>query len=65
MKFSILAFLDPESCLMSALHHIANRTKKLPPLRVGMSVVVNVSTGHVNGLPRFLTSLFGTTPKNG
>ena len=31
----------------------------LPPLRAGMSVVVDVDTGHARGLPRFLTGLFG------
>jgi membrane fusion protein (multidrug efflux system) len=30
-----------------------------PPLRVGMSVIVNVDTGHARGLPTFLASLFG------
>ncbi len=30
-----------------------------PPLRVGMSVVVNVDTGHARGLPALLTDLFG------
>jgi membrane fusion protein (multidrug efflux system) len=35
-----------------------------PPLRVGMSVTISVNTGHTNGLPRFITNLFGTT-KNG
>ncbi|MBP2300736.1 HlyD family secretion protein [Azospirillum picis] len=30
-----------------------------PPLRVGMSVVVDVDTGHARGLPDFVTSLFG------
>jgi membrane fusion protein (multidrug efflux system) len=28
----------------------------LPPLRAGMSVVVNIDTGHVNGLPFFHTA---------
>jgi membrane fusion protein (multidrug efflux system) len=32
--------------------------KGLPPLRAGMSVVVDVDTGHTRGLPRFLTALF-------
>ncbi len=32
----------------------------LPPLRAGMSVVVDVDTGHARGLPRFLTGLFGS-----
>ena len=36
MKSNIPASLDPESPPMSALHHIANRTKNLPPLRVGI-----------------------------
>src|SRR5579875_1830812 len=35
----------------------ANRGK--PPLRAGMSVEISVDTGHTNGLPRFLTALFG------
>jgi membrane fusion protein (multidrug efflux system) len=33
--------------------------KSLPPLRAGMSVEVDVDTGHVRGLPHFLTGLFG------
>src|ERR1700691_4814789 len=33
--------------------------KSLPPLRAGMSVEVNVTTGHARGLPHFLTALFG------
>jgi membrane fusion protein (multidrug efflux system) len=32
--------------------------KKLPPLRAGMSVVIDVDTGHARGLPHFLTSIF-------
>src|SRR5271165_2819104 len=31
--------------------------KGLPPLRAGMSVEVNVDTGHQRGLPQFLTAL--------
>ena len=33
--------------------------KNLPPLRAGMSVEVNVDTGHQRGLPHFLSALFG------
>ena len=33
--------------------------KNLPPLRAGMSVEADVDTGHVRGLPHFLTALFG------
>jgi len=32
--------------------------KSLPQLRAGLSVVVDVDTGHARGLPHFLTSLF-------
>ena len=37
--------------------------KTLPPLRAGMSVVVNVDTGHARGFPDFLTSRFGGGPR--
>ena len=30
-----------------------------PPLRVGMSVEVNVDTGHARGFPSFITDMFG------
>jgi membrane fusion protein (multidrug efflux system) len=33
--------------------------KSKPPLRAGMSVEVDVDTGHTRGLPHFLTALFG------
>jgi membrane fusion protein, multidrug efflux system len=33
--------------------------KNLPPLRAGLSVVVDVDTGHARGLPHFLTGWFG------
>ncbi len=33
--------------------------KSLPPLRAGLSVIVDVDTGHARGFPHFLTSLFG------
>jgi membrane fusion protein, multidrug efflux system len=36
-----------------------NGDKNLPPLRAGMSVVVDVDTGHARGFPSFLRSLFG------
>jgi len=37
--------------------------KNLPPLRAGMSVEVNVDTGHQRGLPQFLIALFGHTSR--
>ena len=33
--------------------------KTQPPLRAGMSVEVNVDTGHARGIPHFLVALFG------
>jgi membrane fusion protein (multidrug efflux system) len=37
--------------------------KNLPPLRAGMSVEVDVDTGHARGLPHFLTALFGSAQR--
>jgi len=37
--------------------------KNQPPLRTGMSVEVDVDTGHVRGLPHFVTALFGRTER--
>src|SRR3984885_3875712 len=34
----------------------------LPPLRAGMSVIVDVDTGHARGVPHFLTALFSRRP---
>jgi membrane fusion protein, multidrug efflux system len=39
--------------------HVDTSDKNLPPLRAGMSVEVNVDTGHTRGWPHFLTGLFG------
>src|SRR5580700_2614870 len=38
---------------------IDTNDKSLPPLRPGMSVEVDVDTGHSRGLPHFLTMMFG------
>jgi len=38
---------------------IDTNDKKLPPLRAGMSLEVNVDTGHARGLPHFMAALFG------
>jgi membrane fusion protein (multidrug efflux system) len=38
---------------------IDTNDKSLPPLRPGMSVEVDVDTGHSRGLPHFLTTMFG------
>jgi membrane fusion protein (multidrug efflux system) len=39
---------------------LVNNAPGKPPLRVGMSVEVNVDTGHARGFPNFLTDLFGS-----
>jgi len=38
---------------------VDTRDERLPPLRAGMSVEVNVDTGHARGVPHFLASLLG------
>jgi membrane fusion protein (multidrug efflux system) len=38
-----------------------NNAPGKPPLRVGMSVELNVDTRHERGLPSFITNLFGTS----
>jgi membrane fusion protein (multidrug efflux system) len=37
--------------------------KNLPPLRAGMSVEVDVDTGHARGLPHFLAAWLGTAQR--
>ena len=37
--------------------------KSRPPLRAGMSVEVDVDTGHQRGLPQVLTTLFSRAPR--
>jgi membrane fusion protein (multidrug efflux system) len=37
---------------------LVNNAPGKPPLRVGMSVEVNVDTGHARGFPSFFTDLF-------
>jgi membrane fusion protein (multidrug efflux system) len=39
---------------------LVNNAAGKPPLRVGMSVEVNVDTGHARGFPSFITDLFGS-----
>jgi membrane fusion protein (multidrug efflux system) len=39
--------------------------KNLPPLRAGMSVEVDVDTGHSRGLPHFLAALLGHAQRSG
>jgi membrane fusion protein (multidrug efflux system) len=39
---------------------LVNNAPGKPPLRVGMSVEVNVDTGHARGFPSFITDLFAS-----
>ena len=39
---------------------LVNNAAGKPPLRVGMSVEVNVDTGHARGFPSFITDLLGS-----
>jgi membrane fusion protein (multidrug efflux system) len=39
---------------------LVNNAPGKPPLRVGMSVEVNVDTAHARGFPGFMTGLFGS-----
>jgi membrane fusion protein (multidrug efflux system) len=39
---------------------LVNNAPGKPPLRVGMSVEVNVDTGHERGFPSFISDLFGS-----
>jgi membrane fusion protein (multidrug efflux system) len=39
---------------------LVNNAPGKPPLRVGMSVEVNIDTGHARGFPSFITDLFGS-----
>jgi membrane fusion protein (multidrug efflux system) len=43
---------------------VDTRDKTLPPLRAGMSVEVEVDTGHARGLPHILAGLFDHPGKN-
>jgi membrane fusion protein (multidrug efflux system) len=64
-EFSLLPAQDTSGNWVKVVQRIPMRVrvdtgdKNLPPLRAGMSVEVDVNTGHVRGLPHFLTALFG------
>jgi membrane fusion protein (multidrug efflux system) len=64
-QFSLLPAQNTSGNWVKVVQRIAMRVridtsdKTLPPLRAGMSVEVDVDTGHARGLPHFLTALFG------
>jgi membrane fusion protein (multidrug efflux system) len=64
-QFSLLPAQNTSGNWVKVVQRIAMRVridtndKTLPPLRAGMSVEVDVDTGHARGLPHFLSALFG------
>jgi membrane fusion protein, multidrug efflux system len=64
-EFSLLPAQNTSGNWVKVVQRIPMRVRvdtsdrNLPPLRAGMSVVVDVDTGHTRGLPHFLTALFG------
>jgi len=64
-QFSLLPAQNTSGNWVKVVQRIPTRVRvdtsgtKLPPLRAGMSVEINVDTGHVRGVPHFLAALFG------
>jgi len=64
-EFSLLPAQNTSGNWVKVVQRVPMRVRletadqKLPPLRAGMSVEVDVDTGHARGLPHFLTALFG------
>jgi membrane fusion protein, multidrug efflux system len=64
-QFSLLPAQNTSGNWVKVVQRITMRVridtndKNLPPLRAGMSLEVNVDTGHARGLPHFLTAPFG------
>jgi membrane fusion protein (multidrug efflux system) len=63
-QFSLLPAQNTSGNWVKVVQRITMRVrldtsdKNLPPLRAGMSVVVNVDTGHPRGVPQFISALF-------
>jgi membrane fusion protein (multidrug efflux system) len=64
-QFSLLPAQNTSGNWVKVVQRITMRVridtndKNLPPLRAGMSLEVNVDTGHARGLPHFLATPFG------
>jgi membrane fusion protein, multidrug efflux system len=64
-QFSLLPAQNTSGNWVKVVQRIPTRVRvdtsgtNLPPLRAGMSVEINVDTGHVRGVPHFLAALFG------
>ena len=63
-EFSLLPAQNTSGNWVKVVQRVPMRVRvdtndpKLPPLRAGMSVEVDVDTAHARGLPHFLTALF-------
>jgi membrane fusion protein (multidrug efflux system) len=62
-QFSLLPAQNTSGNWVKVVQRITMRVRldtneKNLPLRAGMSVIVNVDTGHPRGLPQFLSALF-------
>jgi membrane fusion protein (multidrug efflux system) len=64
-EFSLLPAQNTSGNWVKVVQRIPMRVRvdtsdsDMPPLRAGMSVEVDVDTGHARGLPHFLTSMLG------
>jgi membrane fusion protein (multidrug efflux system) len=64
-EFSLLPAQNTSGNWVKVVQRVPMRVRldagdqNLPPLRAGMSVEVDVDTGHARGLPSFLQALFG------
>jgi membrane fusion protein, multidrug efflux system len=64
-QFSLLPAQNTSGNWVKVVQRVPMRVRvdtsdnKEPPLRAGMSVEVDVDTGHARGLPHFLAALFG------
>jgi membrane fusion protein, multidrug efflux system len=68
-QFSLLPAQNTSGNWVKVVQRIAMRVRIdmngtiLPTLRAGMSVEIDVDTGHARGLPHFLTALFGRSER--
>jgi membrane fusion protein (multidrug efflux system) len=68
-EFQLLPALNTSGNWVKVVQRIPMRVRvdtsddSRPPLRAGMSVEIDVDTGHARGLPSFLPALFHTTSK--
>jgi membrane fusion protein, multidrug efflux system len=68
-QFSLLPAQNTSGNWVKVVQRITMRVridtsdKNLPQLRAGMSLEVNVGTGHARGFPQFLAALFGRNPR--